>query len=434
MSKENPVTPEHENIYEVIASLSPEEKAEVEANKQAISKAENEEKQRFAPEESEEEIDAFGEWGEFTDKLFKPRPPIEYIYKDLIPKGLPGGIFAAGGTGKTFFCIQQVLYGAAGLPFGPLNPVKPLNCVFLCAEDQEKFLLERAESVIRNDNLLKNNFDQIKRNFDIKSLAGVDTRFLEFSAPGNVAETNFFNQVMKKLDQKGELDLIIFDPLVSFWGLPENEAGHGQAMIRCLTRISIETEASVMVAHHVPKDATIESISKGGGRGTSAIYDGLRWAFGMFKVPLLTTQRKSGNKEEKPNPELVKLRAMACDKQAMFSKFFSVKNNHAKELVAVETFKRGKNGVLEPFGAINDFTEQAKIELLDYLKKHAEEFTESELTKGKEGASIRKTFSIKYDLTQKRFKDVTIELIGSGKISVKKIRTTTKTREVLWVP
>ncbi|NCB40858.1 MAG: hypothetical protein EOM80_19050, partial [Erysipelotrichia bacterium] len=122
--------------------------------------------------------DVFGAWGGFSEKLYQPRPPIEYIYQDLIPKGLPGGLFASGGTGKTFFCLQQNLYGAAGLPFGELIPTKPLKTVFFCAEDQERFLLHRAEGILDSDPALKARLDLIKENSHIQSLAGFDTNFL----------------------------------------------------------------------------------------------------------------------------------------------------------------------------------------------------------------------------------------------------------------
>lgn len=374
------------------------------------------------------EPDCFGDWGDFASKIFKPRPPIEYIYEDLIPKGLPGGLFAAGGTGKTFFCLQQVLYGAAGMKFGPLKPTKPLKCVYLCAEDQEKFLLERAEAILNADLELKENFDKAKDNFDIKSLAGVNAGFLRFNGQ-NIEETEFFRLVIEKLKQKDSLDLVILDPLISYLGLPENESGNGQAMIQCLTKIAMETGASVMVAHHVTKDATLESISKSGGRGTSAIYDGLRWAFGMFKVPLMVTQ----GKKDVTNSELIKFRTMAGDDSAMFSKFFSVKNNHAKELVSVEVFKRGENGVLESFGKVQDFVEQARADVLEYLKNSKEEFTRSELCDQTKGGNFRRSITEKYNMTKVSFKNLIEDLISWGEISVKNVGTNTNSRKILCV-
>jgi hypothetical protein len=372
--------------------------------------------------------DIFGTWGDFAAELYKPRPPIEYIYKDLIPKGLPGGLFASGGTGKTFFCIQQNLYGAAGLPFGELRPTKPLKTVFFCAEDQKRFLLNRAEGILEADPDLKARLGLIKENSHIHSLAGAATNFLQFSG-GNIEQTPFFDQMMQQLGRWGDIDLIAIDPMVSFWGLPENDAVNGQAFINCLTRLSMETGASIQIVHHVPKGATMESISTGGGRGTSAIYDRLRWAFGMLKVlPTTTIKGKEGK-----NPEITKLRVMTSNKEGMFAKFFSAKSNHAKELSRVVYFQRGQYGQLEPLGDMENFTAQAKLELYRHIKSLETPVSKNELTDRAQGASIRETLTAKYDITRSALKLIIEELIIEGKIIEKEGHTGGKPKQILQV-
>lgn len=373
--------------------------------------------------------DVFGTWGGFSEKLYQPRPPIEYIYKDLIPKGLPGGLFASGGTGKTFFCLQQNLYGAAGLPFGELIPTKPLKTVFFCAEDQERFLLHRAEGILDSDPALKARLDLIKENSHIQSLAGFDTNFLKFDN-GNIAKTDFFNQTIDQLKKWGDPDLVVLDPAISFWGLPENDAVNGQAFINCLTRIATKTGASVQIVHHVPKGATMESMSTGGGRGTSAIYDGLRWAFGMLKVlPTMTIKGK-----ESKNPEITKLRVMTGSNEGMFAKFFSAKSNHAKELTRVVYFMRGEHGQLEPLGEIENYIAQAKLELPRHIQALEFEVSRNELTEKAQGASIRETLAAKYDITKSAFKSMVSELIAEGKLIEKESHTGGKPKTVLQVP
>jgi len=378
--------------------------------------------------ESDPHANIFGTWGDFTADLYKPRPPIEFIYQDLIPKGLPGGLFASGGTGKTFFCIQQSLYGAAGLPFGELIPTKPLKTVFFCAEDQKRFLLNRAEGILESDPALKARIDLIKENSHIQSLAGATTNLLQFNG-GNIEKTAFFDQLMRQLEQWGDLDLIALDPMVSFWGLPENDAVHGQAFINCLTKIAIATGASVQIVHHVPKGATMESISTGGGRGTSAIYDGLRWAFGMLKVlPTTTIKGKEGK-----NPEINKLRVMTGNHDGMFAKFFSAKSNHAKELSKVIYFMRGQYGQLEPIGDIDNFTAQAKLELPRLIESLDTPLSTNELTERIQGDAIRRTLAAKYDITKSALKTLVDDLITEGRLKERTIPTGGKPKLVLQV-
>lgn len=378
--------------------------------------------------ESDLNTDIFGTWGDFTADLYKPRPPIEFIYRDLIPKGLPGGLFASGGTGKTFFCIQQSLYGAAGLPFGELVPTKPLKTVFFCAEDQKRFLLNRAEGILESDPALKAHIDLIKENSHIRSLAGATTNLLQFNG-GNIEKTAFFDQLMRQLKQWGDIDLIALDPMVSFWGLPENDAVNGQAFINCLTKIAIATGASVQIVHHVPKGATMESISTGGGRGTSAIYDGLRWAFGMLKVlPTTTIKGKEGK-----NPEINKLRVMTGKHDGMFAKFFSAKSNHAKELSKVIYFMRGQYGQLEPIGDIDNFVAQAKLELPRHIKSLEAPITRNELTEKAQGASIRETLAAKFDITKSAFKNMVDDLINEGRLTEQSHSTNGKPKMILQV-
>lgn len=381
------------------------------------------------PEAETGTAEIFGTWGDFSAELYKPRPPIEYIYQDLIPKGLPGGLFASGGTGKTFFCIQQNLYGAAGLPFGELKPTKPLKTVFFCAEDQKRFLLNRAEGILESDPSLRERLDLIKENSHIQSLAGMTTNFLKFNG-GNIEQTDFFNQMLSQLEKWGNIDLIAIDPMVSFWGLPENDAVNGQAFINCLTKLSIQTGASIQIAHHVPKGATMESISTGGGRGTSAIYDGLRWAFGMLKVlPTITLKGKEGK-----NPEITKLRIMTGNDSGMFAKFFSAKSNHAKELARVLYFQRGQYGQLEPLGDIENFIAQAKIELPRHIAALEKPVSRNELTEKIQGESIRKTLAAKYDITKSAFKNMIEELLDEGKLKEQEIYTGGKPKTILQVP
>lgn len=377
--------------------------------------------------EIEPEPDIFGQWGEFADELFKPRPPIEYVYPDLLPKGLPGGVFASGGTGKTFLCLMQALYGAAGLPFSIFQPGRPIKTMFYCAEDDLRFLLERMENIISSDQALKERLSLIKENCHIKSLAGEKTDFLEFDNNHNIVETEFFQSFLNQFDAWQGVDLIIIDPLVSFWGLTENESQHGKALIRCLTKICMKSGASVQAVHHVSKSATIESISTSGGRGTSAIYDGLRWAFGMVKIQ--PTISRSG--KDDANPELTRLRNISGDKFGRFVKLFSAKSSHAKEMHDHKILKRGEQGQLEPFEALSNDNEAAKLELVRYIRARAEPLTESELVKQTKGRSIRETLAQKYCVTQPFFRDIVAALLAEGKLITEEVKTTTRTKVVL---
>lgn len=361
--------------------------------------------------EPEPPANILGKWGEYSQKLFKLRPPIEYIYKELIPKGIEGGLFAGGGTGKTFFGLQQTLYGAAGLPFGRLEPTRPLHVVFLCAEDEERFLLERAENIINNDGLLRERLDLIKQNSHIKSLTDRFTPFVQFNNHGNIEETNVFKNILNELLQWKNIDLIILDPLMSFWGLPENESVNGQALIVALRKIAKTTGATVQVSHHVSKTATVESICGGGGRGTSSIYDGLRFAFGMLKV-LPTVSGKAG--ELKANPEYTRLKFQCQDKNPSFAKMFSAKSNHAAELPGILFFRRGYKGVLEPLDVI-DFYKEARTELLSFLKNSAP-ISKNDLLRENVCAEIRGKMKQLFDLGREKLEQMINQLISAGEV------------------
>jgi hypothetical protein len=353
----------------------------------------------------------FGDWSDFGKKIFEPREEIEYIYPGLVPKGVEGGIFASGGTGKTFLCVQQVLYGAAGLPFLCFKPPRPLKCLFLCAEDQDKFLLERAENVLISDPELIRRLDLIKQNACIKSLNSQLTSFIKADNSGNYEFTEYFDQLKEELVSVENLDLIILDPLMSYWGQGENDAQSGQAIILGLRKIAEATGATVQVSHHVSKGSTIESIIQGGGRGTSAIYDGLRFAFGMVKI--LQYAKESKN-------ELQKLRSAAQDDKAQFVKLFPAKSNHAKEINKPIILQRVENGILKEF----DDSAAKRALFNDLITKVQEQnplLSINQICKEQIGAPIRGYMKEKHGVSHAELRKMIEYLLGTGQLMTRKI-------------
>ena len=107
---------------------------------------------------------------------------------------------------------------------------------------------------------------------------------------GTYIETDEFKKIYQQVIQLKNLKLIVFDPLASFVHADVNsDPAAGASLTGLLSRLATETNATVLMCHHMSKlreDGTISKPEQARNmiRGTSALVDGVRCAFALWQI------------------------------------------------------------------------------------------------------------------------------------------------------
>ena len=216
----------------------------------------------------------------------KAPPRREWLLQDgrskstdgVLPCGKVGLLIAEGGAGKTMALIQLAIAKAVGLHWlGTFMIPKPGRVLLVLGEEDAEEVHRRVFNARRSMNVDAPAEDAIVA----IPLAGMPCAMIEVDERGNPIDTAFLAWLRSIAKQRGPFELIIVDPLSRFAGA-DAEADNAAAtrFIQALESIATETGATVIVAHHTNKLARTNgaAVTGASSRGSSAIYDGVRWA------------------------------------------------------------------------------------------------------------------------------------------------------------
>lgn len=211
------------------------------------------------------------------DLISAEPPEREWVFKRLLPKNIAAALIAAGGTGKSFMAIHMAAAAASGGMFlDEFISEKPIKVVFVSGEDDQNELNRRLRSAIKNfsashQSLVDNNLSFI----DFSGSFELFTNKLSF---GETSITETPAKLIKMIQDKlgNEVGLIIVDPVSRFRGGEENSAPDTTRFVQTIQLLSEQLNSTVLLIHHVNKNAKANGTGQNNARGSSALVDGVR--------------------------------------------------------------------------------------------------------------------------------------------------------------
>ncbi|MDP2735772.1 MAG: bifunctional DNA primase/polymerase [bacterium] len=201
-------------------------------------------------------------------------PPVDYLFENLLVAGIVGGVFAAGGTGKTYLILCLILSAALGLPFFmAFRPTRSMRVLGLLGEDPQDMIHRRVRSILGEFR----DVDRARFAENLRLYCGHPAPLMKLNG-NNPARTAAIEWLKKEVDEFRP-GLVVIDPKSMFYGLDENSNDHCTQWVNTLKELSMHG-ATVLFTHHIAKSAggTLELT---GARGGSALVDGSRFAANM---------------------------------------------------------------------------------------------------------------------------------------------------------
>ncbi|MBZ9873475.1 AAA family ATPase [Mesorhizobium sp. BR1-1-9] len=217
--------------------------------------------------------------------------PVEYLVNGVIESGIPGMIAAQGEVGKSFALLElsrRVAFGTPGMLLPPPifggQVVQEGTAVLLAGEDDARAMHRRLAALDPKGARLAEKGDKlitIPLPSAVKSIQPF-WRVIK----GELVETPAWRQFCDGLDKINDLRVVTIDPLQLFAAVPLNEdPAAGQFVCGSIASLAAHTGANVFFAHHMAKRAkeiVTLADARDAIRGTSALVDGVRLAYGLW--------------------------------------------------------------------------------------------------------------------------------------------------------
>ena len=345
---------------------------------------------------------------------------IEYVFEDILPKGVVGAIVGMGGVSKSFLEITLGIGLATGKPvlkhFKPVGPTKVLG---LFAEDPDQELHRRLFFTVNHTfpELEPEARDLLIENLHVKSVMGQVGPLMHLDQ-GNPARSRYFDWLHKSIEAHKELDVLILDPKSRFYGLAENDNDHNTQWVACLEDLSNEFGLTILFSHHTSK-ASGGALLQTSARGGSALVDACRWV-----ANLRTMDEQTAKKYD-------------LDEYRNFVEFDVSKSNYAPRLPGTIYFRRGDHGVLVPvnleFNRLKDMAEELCTILAD-MQKNGTSLTRRELVQRPEGKEVTARLRDRFSKVSRADLNDAIEYAEKeGWLSSQTLTGKTNSKGVLWV-
>ncbi|MEJ0010178.1 MAG: AAA family ATPase [Alphaproteobacteria bacterium] len=171
------------------------------------------------------------------DKLLS-MPPLEWLVKDLIPKGGVGVLYGASGSLKSFLALHLSLCCATGRDAFLSKPCKEAPAFYIAAEGAGGFK-QRVEAWMKH-------YEITPEYFYLRQV------------PVYIAQEDMLKTLMAEIKERnplGEHSFVVIDTLSTSFTGDENSNDIAKFMQKC-TQLSKEIDATVMIVHHTGKDQT----------------------------------------------------------------------------------------------------------------------------------------------------------------------------------
>lgn len=242
--------------------------------------------------------------------------PVEWLVDGVIERGIPSMLAAMGEVGKSFAMLELCRRVAFGQQRSKLvkdnimggEVVAEGTAVFITGEDDARSVHRRlaaldpkgARYAERGDKLLV---------VPLPSAVGAVKPFWKDDRKKGPIETDEWLRLVEQLLAIDDLVLLGFDPLQLFAALQINEdPAAGQFVCGSIATLAAHTGANVMFTHHMAKrakDILTPADARDAVRGSSAIVDGVRLAYGLWYPPVETARKICKELGEKYEPNKI---------------------------------------------------------------------------------------------------------------------------------
>jgi len=152
-------------------------------------------------------------------------------------------------VGKSFFVLEMAYALATGSNFlGISKSTQPTNVLYISAEETKNRLFERIQNIAQHYPETENFvwLSTLDNNFK------VSTRLFKRDYEG-IKQTEMAN-VLRKLIEKYQVKLVIFDSLINFFGLDENSTEDVLIFNEYLKSLIKKYDCSFLLVHHQTKE------------------------------------------------------------------------------------------------------------------------------------------------------------------------------------
>lgn len=260
---------------------------------------------------------------------FEPRPPIEWIIKDVIKENSLNSWFGKYGHKKTFCALSAAVCVASGIPWiGQSTLQSPV--LFVDEESGRRTLLDRMEAAVKGESQDKN----------------IPLYYLSLSAFNflkNEKDIDFLQKYIIETHSK-LIFIDAFDDVMS--GGDENSVKDNQPVLIQLRRVCEETNSAIILLHHTNKRGDI--------RGSTSIP-------GSLNTALKITSENNSSRISFTTDKMRDSKTFTKDAEI----FYVDKNNDFSEL---ESFY-----IIEDTTPFEDKINDTQKEILDYMKSNNNE-------------------------------------------------------------
>lgn len=196
----------------------------------------------------------------------------------VLPVGKVGMLIGEGGVSKTMALIALGLAVATGSDWlGTYSVTKPGRVLMILGEEDAEEVHRRLYHAGKAGRVAPPELGSVV----VLPLSGVPCTMIETDNHGNPQDAAFLLWLRGYVKASGPFDLIIVDPLSRFAGVDaETDNAAATRFVQALESLATETGADVIVCHHTNKTSRQAGTPASGAaaRGSSAFYDGVRWA------------------------------------------------------------------------------------------------------------------------------------------------------------
>jgi len=193
------------------------------------------------------------EYASFADLDENPPEPRRFVVDQWLPRGVVGGLFAAGGVGKSLLSQQWATCVANGLPVLGHRTAMGAVLGFFCEDDANE-LRRRQRAILAH---LRRSARDSSAGLFLEGRAGELNTLIAFDAQRNVLRTPFLDLVEREVERLRPA-LLILDNIAQLYAGLENDRFEVTMFVNLLTGIARRFDCSVLLLGHVAKLAGSE--------------------------------------------------------------------------------------------------------------------------------------------------------------------------------
>jgi hypothetical protein len=179
----------------------------------------------------------------------KKIPRREWVLGTRCIRGFVDVLIATGGSSKSTITMTECISICSGKPLtgDPVHLVGP--CLYINAEDPDEEIDRRTAALERHFNLGAEDLEH----FYARSGYGEELVLVKPGQRGGYSvNAPLIREIIEYIQERGCVR-VVFDPMVRFHNLDENDNSGMDVLMRVFARIAAETKAAVSLMHHTNK-------------------------------------------------------------------------------------------------------------------------------------------------------------------------------------